>query len=218
MKKAIIEISAEGYYMTLKDGAQESTKAIEYDDLTEMFSRNFIETPILPAGTIYYAKKDGSEVILFQDSPKIRQVLQSSYGTSRHTIPTPNTIFGLGFRNSVLTTSLVGTTVMPAFSLETTLKDYPFGNIYNDGRVCWGSAEIGHIDSIVQVNDVISEFYNASFNGDLFRSPNGESLRSYIESLEGQQFFPSQDLRSHPNYNTLGEMLNDLKESVGLHS
>lgn len=50
------------------------------------------------------------------------------------------------------------------------LYNYPMPNVYPDGKICWGTVNLGTISSISAVEGMISSFFANNFNNDLFSS------------------------------------------------
>jgi len=78
---------------------------------------------------------------------------------------------------------------------------YPFGNVYTDGRICWGSTALPKITCLSDVNQVIQLFFGSETNNDLYSAgrnvPNKKQYvnqRGLFEFLEKKLKFPKRDL------------------------
>ncbi len=49
---------------------------------------------------------------------------------------------------------------------DTQLYKYPWGNVRDDGSLCWGSNSFQKLDNYMVLNEVVSSFYEASTNRD----------------------------------------------------
>jgi len=56
------------------------------------------------------------------------------------------------------------------------LYHFPFPNVYEDGKICWGSVSIGDIKKLSAVEGMIASFWNNNFNSDLFSSTRLSSI------------------------------------------
>jgi len=78
------------------------------------------------------------------------------------------------------------------------LYNFPFGNVYGEGRICWGQAKMLPIRAPMNLISMISVFFDSPFNGDLvnertFRSPPGERIPDFwslVNYLDGKEAFP----------------------------
>lgn len=48
------------------------------------------------------------------------------------------------------------------------LYRYPFGNVYPDGKICWGRTKIPAIDRLCDLDKVVELFFGSKTNDDLF--------------------------------------------------
>ena len=91
----------------------------------------------------------------------------------------------------------------------------PVPNVYNDGRVCWGSNEKVVIKELRDCDKAVSIFFDSTFNQDLF-SASGKHFNSFAEelaALDKEESFPDKwlvpygkekrtegDLRGNPGF------------------
>jgi hypothetical protein len=93
---------------------------------------------------------------------------------------------------------------------EDRLCYFPFGNVYREGNVCWGSATLPNVGSAMELVGVINMFFDSNYNGDLFerdsfRQPSNyeegevraEDFWSLIRYLNGKAEYPSEMLVSN---------------------
>ena len=79
------------------------------------------------------------------------------------------------------------------------LYRYPFGNVYDDGRVCWGSNVFPDILEIKRLEMVMTLFIHSPCNSDLYNSEKcigvkDIPLRELFEQLHNKQDFPEEYL------------------------
>lgn len=126
-------------------------------------------------------------------------------------IPFPTLMFHIKCNKGVLKRTFVYALESDTVNDETLLYAYPFGNINSDNIVCWGSNAIMGLDSLRSAEKVISVFFGASTNDDLWSSKERLSdtsrekfclQRGLVEYLVGKSKFPK-------------EFLLDIKAKVG---
>lgn len=105
-------------------------------------------------------------------------------------------------------------------SRESRLFRYPYGNVYDSGKICWGNNFLGKILQMKGLDRVIQLFFGSETNDDLWVSCDREiypTQRVFIEALKDREVFPEEYLFSENNKGTetvgkllekhLGEML-----------
>lgn len=83
------------------------------------------------------------------------------------------------------------------------LYHYPFANVYEDARICWGSNVLPHIADLKEMEKLYTIFFDAPTNNDLYKSPtvtlDGKEVqlnqRDYIEYVSKLDTFPMEWLR-----------------------
>lgn len=80
---------------------------------------------------------------------------------------------------------------------DTKLYHYPFGNVYSDGRICWGSTQMPMIESFNDLKKIILTFFGSVTNDDLFHK--NEKIkkeiacqRELLEFLVKEDEFPNE--------------------------
>lgn len=80
---------------------------------------------------------------------------------------------------------------------DTKLYHYPFGNVYTEGRICWGSTQLPEVQSFNDFKKIILTFFGGVTNDDLF-SRTGKVCkeiacqRELLEFLVKEDKFPKQ--------------------------
>lgn len=108
-------------------------------------------------------------------------------------IPFPETVFLLTSVNSKITETKV-------FSRNSdSICHYPFGNVYPDGRICWGRNTLPAIHTIADMQKIPSLFYGADTNDDLYSAGKNVTRcddfiyqRGLIRKLENESVFPAE--------------------------
>lgn len=209
----------EGVYVTEGEGALQTKKFLEMDDLRDIFTSNVqLETGILPKGCLYYLKQDGKTILLIAQEARIRRILYRRGGSiQEYNIPTPAVVFGLVMEAGTLVQSYCAASNFPIASNESQLFRFPFGNVYGDARICWGNADIEPIRQLSHAAEIPNIFFEAPFNGDLSGDANssGLGLSEYFQDLNGQEAYPTNHLVSC-DISSVAEMIRRCKRSVGL--
>lgn len=104
-------------------------------------------------------------------------------------IPYPELCFMLKYKTGILNESAVY-----AVKGENTLCYYPFGNVYEDGRICWGGYQHPCINSIKESELTARKFYELPTNNDLWKAShvnyNVGVLSNLYNLLSEKDFFP----------------------------
>jgi hypothetical protein len=90
----------------------------------------------------------------------------------------------------------------PISSEQTKLYNFPFGNTYSGGAICWGSVEKPYVRKPLDLLSYIGSFMNSTYNGDLFHSFSFNysydpslvcgDLLSLLKFLDGKEIFPKE--------------------------
>lgn len=84
-------------------------------------------------------------------------------------------------------------------SPTTALYNYPFGNVYNDGHICFGNIEQS-ITCVEEVPKLFEAFINGRTNHDLYdsnrRNSKSMSQGEFVQMLEKMEQFPLEELVS----------------------
>ncbi len=73
------------------------------------------------------------------------------------------------------------------------LYHYPFGNVYHNGRICWGNIKLPRIMKLKEVECLIEAFFSSDTNDDLFHNVHHKTQRELLHSLD--KTFPISDLQ-----------------------
>lgn len=94
------------------------------------------------------------------------------------------------------------------------LLNYPFGNVYDSGQICWGGNNLPPAQSMADMDALVALFLGSPTNNDLWRqerfcvalddAPYLSSQRALLEELKEKKSFPTELLKS------VGKMLKDL--------
>lgn len=80
---------------------------------------------------------------------------------------------------------------------NSSLYNYPFGNVYADGHICFGNIKVD-VSCLEEAPRVFEDFICGKTNGDLYyqnvRGKSGKSQGEFVEYLSGLDEFPKEEL------------------------
>jgi len=186
-----------------KDGV--TTKTVAVADLLMEISHDMeITTGILPSGTKFYAGTKNSYRIGIQVPTKVRTAeFRLDGGPRAMTVPFPEILFVFTVSEGRILDSRLFACVPPIGRSYDRLYRFPFGNVYEEGNICWGGNILPQINEPIVLDGVVSRFFTSGFSGHLvygtnmFNPPEGVvNLRTLLEHLVGQEHFPDRILKS----------------------
>ena len=89
---------------------------------------------------------------------------------------------------------------------------YPFGNVYNDGKICWGNIALPGISNPLELPKAISGFFASETNNDLYEVVDGRQQRQLLEELSNADAFPKRYLRKNEQIGLLSDFLKEIRE------
>lgn len=120
----------------------------------------------------------------------IRPLLFSGY-EEHLIIPFPSLVFYFRTKMGKITVSKVFATKDKILTDNTVLYGYPFGNVHDDGRICWGGNVLPNIKQLADFEKVIELFLGAGTNNDLYRNVGGVTQELLLKKLKGKSSFPN---------------------------
>jgi hypothetical protein len=141
-------------------------KNISVSSLVERLSSNCkIDTGLLPHGTIWFGGSKNDYSILIEHPDFINSF---NFNNVVYSIPFPRCLFKFVVRDRRIISSCVVALGHSVISSGDCLYSFPFGNVFQDKKICWGNVILPDILSPLALRGVISSFFNSGFNGDLF--------------------------------------------------
>lgn len=134
----------------------------------------YVEIGELPFGYIRGAKDVGTMdtfLVALKLPPEKRLLI---YYDEDYLVPFPELLFEVAVKNGKVQSSKV-------FSIlhkqgKDLMASYPFGNVYADGRICWGTNNLPAISEMKQTELILGMFFGASTNNDLYPGGGGNAL------------------------------------------
>jgi hypothetical protein len=156
------------------DGISKQKLVMVSDVVSSLMSSFKFSTGLLPNNTRFFSGTKTSYTIGIETPPRIRRFLKSSSSTGKLPgelkIPFPTCLFVFEVKGGRITDTKVFALRGLAQREVDTVCRFPFGNTYNDGRVCWGSNKLPAIPNPLALVSIVATFFDAPFNGDLFDS------------------------------------------------
>jgi len=198
------EIRAEYRYNSRKH-----IKYLSLADLATMLAKDIkLDTEILNlGGSNYqgvrrYIKEGSMEFIFLEAGPHTRNLkyrIRNADGEGSQNIDVPTalpTIFmALSIENEKLKDSLLFSTRYPVVSDTIQLYKFPFGNVWEDGRICWGDNE--RADMGKEKFTLLNFFLESRFNNDLGFYHQGErerDINAFIDTIRDVDTFNTSHL------------------------
>ncbi len=200
MTDTIIDARFEGQVVTFtvkKTDGQQIRKKVRIDQFIDLIqtatdSCRFRRIGHIPDGLVDFSIGDraGHFKAVFMVPAGIRML---PYYGEVFTVPFPETVFFLSTQSGRVVESKV-------FSKKgSRLYHYPFGNVYSDGRICWGGTSLPSVQAISDMKKIPALFYGGDTNNDLYqvgtnviRKDIFTHQRGLIHALKDLQEFPTE--------------------------
>jgi hypothetical protein len=153
-----------------KDDGTVTTKHITRGSLLSSITSGMtLKTDLLVRGTRFYFGEPEKYIVGIESVPKVRPLLfgyEEPY--KKLYVPYPPCLFFFKVVNGVVNETYLFSLRNSIMSYNDSLYRFPFGNAYDDGRVCWGYAGSGEaLKSPMQLGSHLAAFFDSPYNGDL---------------------------------------------------
>ncbi len=139
--------------------------------------------------------------------PQDKRIL--TYFGEEHLVPFPELLFQFTVKSGRIKDSYVYSLVSSKGSRK--VAHFPYGNVYDDGRICWGTNILPRVENMKAIERIVDLFFGSETNDDLYtvgrniiKREQFFNQRGLILAAEGRKKFPSRWLKL---YNLL---LNDV--------
>jgi hypothetical protein len=144
--------------------------------------------------------------VFIESSPMMRNIhFQDGRTDKKFTIPFPGLMFAAILRedSNGNTTFLKDESRMfalrtPVYNETVALYNYPFTNVYNDFRICWGDTLHSGRTSVQQTAGLLETFLSGINNHDLYNSANAHMRADILDvfaDLAKKESYPSDTLK-----------------------
>lgn len=111
-------------------------------------------------------------------------------------VPFPTLLFTFRVRNGFINRSCVYAVADKTVTDRSILYEYPYGNVYEDGHICWGGNALGRVPSCKALDKIVSLFFGSETNDDLYRNDEYPMQRALIMHVMKKKTFPKSLLKS----------------------
>ncbi len=185
---------------------KKNSKIVEMESLLMAF-KCAVKTDVgqTPIGKIPFGYYDGAIGMHYNKLcadivtvlPASMQMMQ--YENTQYDVCMPSLVFSFHVNKGKLENTRVFTLKDEKPTEKSVLYRYPYGNVQDDGRVCWGSNTLPEIREIKRLEMVMTLFIQSPCNSDLYHSEkcigqNDVPLRELFEQLRNVQSFPEEYL------------------------
>jgi len=111
------------------------------DILTRMAQSLESMSGVLPHGTLFYSGASSSYWVGVEVLATVRRTMfnTADHGAFTATIPFPETVFLFYVDREKIVQSKLFACIPPIGRRNDQLFRFPFGNVYEDGKICWGN-------------------------------------------------------------------------------
>ena len=241
MLETNIKITPAGIFVEeLDERGGKSFKEITLDDIQSVFEKTSIETPMLPTSCIYYNRSSGGNIWggIFLIPPQKKAIHYTGRGSDavfNIVAPIPYTMFGFVVRDGVIIhsyctcvkynplengdkhvteTSLLSEVERQNYGsgMSTPTFLFPYGNTWEDFRICWGNINLPTVDSPADIPNIIDKFFEGACNGDLFYTNSPLSFTDYMRNADGKETINNDDLFA--NNKTVQDFVNVIRRNM----
>ena len=189
---------------SFEDGSMAEKKVL-MEDLVAIINNSVASNSYVPIGSLPYGYYNGL-INPFDSStfkaalimPAEKRIL--TYYNEEHLVPFPDLLFLFTAERGIMTKSRVFSIVNK--KNQRLVANYPYGNVHENGSICWGANGLPKISSMKGVEQILSLFFGSPTNDDLYEA--GKSVikkkeflnqRGLILKAEEEQEFPEKWLK-----------------------
>jgi len=193
--------------ITTSNGVSKRKTVATEDLVASMAGTMKMSTGLLPFGTKFYTGSKTEYRIGIEIPGIIRHASFSlpNIGKYEKKIPFPSTLFLFHIQKERIQQSKLYACQPPLISDYNQLHWFPMGNVFDSGKICWGSVKIidMKITSPIVLDSVVNRFFSSVFSGHLvhgtgaFIPPNRDvvNLDTLVKYLEKQTSFHTSMLK-----------------------
>lgn len=220
MSKVDICIEDESVKVSYDQAGRKIVKNVSVDDFVDSITKDVIRrTGILSRGVREVFSYGDNEVVILEVPPRIRDIIFSEDKMQRkYLVPFPSLVFVFWLNSNKVQESWCFATKDPIYKGDAQLHYFPYGNVYGDGKICWGDTDFLGKNKYTSsnVSSIVTRFLQAPFNRDLsegaFNAPKKgiKSVLSLLQHLDGSCKFPKEILRPTLKYDKRIEKIFEL--------
>lgn len=186
-------------------------KTVSVDDIVSNLASSYrFSSGLVPKGTRFFCGTPTDYLIGIESEARVRRLEARGNENRDMMIPFPMCLFVFSVRARRIRQTWVLTLKRPLETENDLAYNFPFGNTYSDGHVCWGEARLPEIHQPMELVGIINMFLDSGFNGDLVEDYNYipptnyeegehrvECFWSLLRYLEGKDVYPEEMLREN---------------------
>lgn len=193
-------------YRVFENG-EEDSKTMNLTDFVSALTDSIGKTCFTELGEIPFGYFRGSINPCDTSSFKVAVIIPQdkrilSYYNEDHLVPFPELLFLFNVKSGWVNKSY-------AYSLVSSknrkiVAHYPYGNVYDDGRICWGLNHLPRVENMKGIEHIVDLFFGSETNDHLYAA--GTNIikreeffnqRGLILAAEGRKRFPAKWLKSY---------------------
>jgi len=220
MSQVDICIKDDSVKISYDQAGRKVIKNVSIDDFVNSITKDIVRrTGILSRGVREVFSYGDNEVITIEVPPRIRDIIFSEDKIQKkYSVPFPSLVFAFWLKSNMVQESWCFATKDPIYKGDAELHYFPYGNVHNDGKICWGDTSFlgKNKYSSSNISSIVTRFLQAPFNRDLsdgvFNSPKRgvNSVLSLLQHLDGAHKFPKEILRPTLKYDKRIEKIFEL--------
>jgi hypothetical protein len=156
---------------------------------------NGFATPVLPRGAICYTEANGGwKSCCFMEFQPHRRTAYYHEAVIED-VPFPRLIFGFELmqregKYDITKVMLGALEDQCLLNEDSEVYFYPYTNVQNDFKVCWGGSQLPSLDRVSQLTTIPELFFNSPNSDCYYSSANASNLpyRELVEKLKGREF------------------------------
>jgi len=210
MSQIDVCIKDDGVKISYDNGGRKIVKNVSVDDFINSITKDVVQrTGLLSRGVREVFSYGDNDVVTIEIPPRIRDMVFSEDKMKKtYSVPFPSLVFVFWLNGGTIRESWCFATKDPIHKGDAELHYFPYGNVYPDGRICWGdTAFLGKNKyNTSNISAVVTRFLQAPFNRDLaeeaFTPPKKgvNSTLRLLQHLDGTYKFPKEILRPTLKY------------------
>ena len=187
--------------VSIKEDGRILNKTVSMEEIISKLMTNYsISTGLLPRGTRIYSGTQSDYAVGIEIPAGVRPLHYIREGQFKGKVPFPPCFMVVGVKNTNITYSAMYAAHGPVTSDKDNLYNFPFGNVYNDGHICWGGVKLSMIKNPIELLPIVSSFMDSEYNGDLMYDTTfnpsklegliSRNLKSLLTTIENKEVFP----------------------------
>lgn len=206
-----VVIDEKNIKVSYKERGKVVSKNVAPEDFIAAIQEDMVlRTGIISRGVREYLVSGPTTVITLETPPRTRKIVYQKRNINvehKYNIPFPGLVFIFKIVSNKLNNAWVYATKEPLLRKSVELFLFPYGNVYGDGRICWGDESFLAADTYTATNvsSIVTRFIQAPFNDDLddnlFKANKEiKTSQQLMQLLDNTIVFPDKVLKAVSSY------------------